>query len=430
MIDPAATHPWLAILGLGEDGLDGLSPAARRLLDQAELVVGGKRHLDLVGDVAGQKLAWPSPLTDAFPAILARRGRPVVVLASGDPFSYGVGSLLARHVPPTDYVTIPAPSAFSMAAARVGWAVQDCALVTLHGRAFEKIVPHLQPGRRILVLSWDGTTPGRLAEHLRAHGMGRSKLIVLEAMGGLRERTLVTTAQDFDRADLDPLNTVAIEVVADASARVLPLAAGIPDHYFDNDGQITKREVRAVTVSKLAPRHGELLWDIGAGTGSIAIEWMLADPTNRAVAIEPRADRLARIARNAATFGVPDLAIVEGFAPAALEGLPTPDAIFLGGGGSDGDLVRLCMERLAPGGRLVINAVTLETQAEVIGHASAFGGELVQISIARAVPIGRFHGFKPAMPIVQWAWQKPGDDSALRLWKTGGESGDELEGEG
>jgi precorrin-6Y C5,15-methyltransferase (decarboxylating) len=256
--------------------------------------------------------------------------------------------------------------------------------------------------------------------------MGRSKLIVLEAMGGQRERTLVATAQEFDRADLDPLNTVAIEVVADASARVLPLAAGIPDHYFDNDGQITKREVRAVTISKLAPRHGELLWDVGAGTGSIAIEWMLADPTNRAVAIEPRADRLARIARNAATFGVPDLAIVEGFAPAALDGLPTPDAIFLGGGGSDGDLVRLCMDRLAPGGRLVINAVTLETQAEVIGHVNAFGGELVQISIARAVPIGRFHGFKPAMPIVQWCWQKPGDKTTSGLWKTGGENVDEI----
>ena len=431
MIDPAATHPWLAILGLGEDGLDGLSPAARRLLDQAELVVGGKRHLDLVGDVAGEKLAWPSPLTDAFPAILARRGRPVAVLASGDPFSYGVGSLLARQVPPTDYVTIPAPSAFSMAAARVGWAVQDCALVTLHGRAFEKIVPHLQPGRRILVLSWDGTTPGRLATHLTENGMGRSKLIVLEAMGGVRERISATTANTFDRADLDPLNTVAIEVVADVGARVLPLAAGIPDHFFDNDGQITKREVRAVTLSKLAPRHGELLWDVGAGTGSISIEWMLADPKNRAIAIEPRADRLARIARNAATFGVPDLAIVEGFAPDALDGLATPNAIFLGGGGSDADLVKLCMERLAPGGRLVINAVTLETQAEVIGHARAFGGDLTQISIARAVPLGRFHGFKPAMPIVQWTWEKPGDGTRHTLWTSGGEAVDEaVEDEG
>jgi precorrin-6Y C5,15-methyltransferase (decarboxylating) len=303
--------------------------------------------------------------------------------------------------------------------------------VTLHGRAFEKIVPHLQPGRRILVLSWDGTTPGRLAEHLRDHGMGRSKLIVLEAMGGERERVLATTAADFDRADLDPLNTVAIEVVADVGARVLPLAAGIPDHFFDNDGQITKREVRAVTLSKLAPRHGELLWDVGAGTGSISIEWMLADPKNRAIAIEPRADRLARIARNAAAFGVPDLAIVEGFAPEALDGLATPNAIFLGGGGSDTELVRLCMERLAPGGRLVINAVTLETQAEVIGHARTFGGDLTQISIARAVPLGRFHGFKPAMPIVQWTWEKPGDGSVETLWTSGGEAVDEaVEDEG
>lgn len=410
MIEQTTTTPWLAIIGLGEDGLDGLSPAARRLLFSAELVVGGKRHLALVGDTPAEKLAWPSPLTDAFPAILARRGRPVAVLASGDPFSYGVGSLLARHVPPNEYVTLPAPSAFSMAAARVGWAVQDCALVTLHGRAFEKIVPHLQPGRRILVLSWDGTTPARLAEHLVANGMGRSRLTVLEAMGGVRERVDTSLAKDFLRSDLDPLNTVAIEVVADAGARILPLAAGIPDSYFENDGQITKREIRATTLSKLAPRHGELLWDIGAGTGSISIEWMLASPGNRAIAIEPRPDRLARVARNAALFGVPDLVTVEGSAPDALEGLPTPNAIFLGGGGVDADLVALCAARLAPGGRLVANAVTIETQADVIARFGAMGGDLVQISVARASPVGRFHGFRPAMPILQWVWEKPAGD--------------------
>ncbi|TBW35229.1 precorrin-6y C5,15-methyltransferase (decarboxylating) subunit CbiE [Siculibacillus lacustris] len=433
MTEPRTPHPWLAILGLGEDGLDGLSPAARRLLDQAELVVGGKRHLSLIGDVAAEKLAWPVPLTDAFPAILARRGRPVAVLASGDPFSYGVGSLIAREVSPAEYVTIPAPSAFSLAASRVGWAVQDCALVTLHGRAFEKIVPHLQPGRRILVLSWDGTTPGRLAAHLVASGMGRSRLIVLEAMGGMRERVHAGTAADFDRVDLDPLNTVAIEVVADAGARVLPRSPGLPDAYFDNDGQITKREIRAVTLAKLAPRHGELLWDVGAGTGSIAVEWMLADPANRAVAIEPRPDRTARIARNAAAFGVPDLVIVEGWAPAALTGLPTPDAIFLGGGGCDAELIDLCRTQLAPGGRLVANAVTLETQAEVFAHHARLGGELVQISIARAAPLGSFRGFRPAMPIVQWCWEKagapsggrPGDDFAKTLDAPVDEVGDE-----
>ncbi len=425
MIDQTATTPWLAIIGLGEDGLDGLSPAARRLLFSAELVVGGKRHLALVGDTPAEKLAWPSPLTDAFPAILARRGRPVAVLASGDPFSYGVGSLLARHVPPNEYVTLPAPSAFSMAAARVGWAVQDCALVTLHGRAFEKIVPHLQPGRRILVLSWDGTTPARLAEHLVANGMGRSKLIVLEAMGGARERVVSSLAKDFVRSDLDPLNTVAIEVVADANARILPLAAGIPDSFFENDGQITKREIRATTLSKLAPRHGELLWDVGAGTGSISIEWMLASPGNRAIAVEPRPDRLARIARNAALFGVPDLVTIEGSAPAALAGLPTPDAIFLGGGGVDADLVALCAARLAPGGRLVANAVTIETQADVIARFGAMGGDLVQISVARASPVGRFHGFRAAMPILQWCWEKPAGDpvenAVENLSTTGGE---------
>jgi precorrin-6Y C5,15-methyltransferase (decarboxylating) len=414
MTDPISERktspsPWLAILGLGEDGLDGLTPAARRLLDQAELVVGGRRHLSLVGEVKAEKLPWPVPLTDAFPAILARRGRPVVVLASGDPFSYGVGSLIAREVAPAEYVTLPAPSAFSLAASRVGWAVQDCALVTLHGRAFEKIVPHLQPGRRILVLSWDGTTPGRLARHLTENGMGRSRLTVCEAMGGLRERIIAATARDFDRDDLDPLNTVAIEVIADAGARVLASSPGLPDSLFENDGQITKREIRAVTLAKLAPRHGELLWDVGAGTGSISVEWMLADPSNRAIAIEPKADRAARIARNAAAFGVPDLAVVEGAAPEALAGLPTPQAIFLGGGGCGAEIVDPCMARLAAGGRLVANAVTLETQAELIELHGRHGGELVQIAVARAAPIGGYRGFRPAMPIVQWLWEKPAD---------------------
>jgi precorrin-6Y C5,15-methyltransferase (decarboxylating) len=412
--DEFQKRPWLAILGLGEDGLDGLSPAARRLLDQAELVVGGRRHLSLIGMVNAEKLPWPVPLTDAFPAILARRGRPVVVLASGDPFSYGVGSLIARAVPPGEYLTLPAPSAFSLAASRVGWAVQDCALVTLHGRAFEKIVPHLQPGRRILVLSWDGTTPGRLAHHLTASGMGRSRLIVLEAMGGARERVIATTAAAFDRADLDPLNTVAIEVIAEPGARILPSSQGLPDSYFENDGQITRREIRAATLAKLAPRHGELLWDVGAGTGSVAIEWMLADPANRAIAIEPRAECTARIARNAAAFGVPDLEIVEGAAPEALDGLPTPQAIFLGGGGCGAEIVGPCMARLDGGGRLVADAVTIETQAELFALHAAHGGDLVQISVARAAPLGGFRGFRPAMPVVQWLWEKPADQPVER----------------
>lgn len=398
---------WLTLIGLGEDGLDGLSPAARRLLSQAELVVGGERHLRLVGDTPGERLAWPSPLTDAMPGIVARRGHPVCVLATGDPFFYGVGATLMRHVTPEEMLCLPAPSAFSLAAARLGWALQDCTLLSLHGRSFERVTPHLQPGARILALSWDETTPARLAGFLAERGMGGSRLTVCEAMGGPRERVRTCEAARFDLAGVDPLNTVAVEIVAGRGARVLPLACGLADEWFEHDGQLTKREIRAMTLSALAPRQGELLWDIGAGSGSVSIEWMLRHPANRAIAIEPRPDRAARAARNAAAIGTPDLQIVEGKAPAALADLPRPDAVFVGGGGTDPAVIDAAWAALPPGGRLVVNAVTLETQADLMARRTRLGGELVSVQIARADPVGPFHGWRAAMPVVQWAVTKP-----------------------
>ncbi|MCP8939827.1 precorrin-6y C5,15-methyltransferase (decarboxylating) subunit CbiE [Alsobacter sp. SYSU M60028] len=402
----SAPQRWLSLVGIGEDGLDGLTPAARRLLSQAELVVGGERHLGLAGSFPGERMAWPSPLTDGIPAILARRGRPVCVLATGDPFFFGVGATLMRHVDPAEMLCLPAPSAFSLAAARLGWALQDCAPVSLHGRSFERIVPLLQPGARILALSWDETTPGRLAALLRERGLGGSRLVVCEALGGPRERILDATADSFD-AEVDPLNTVGLEVVAAPGARVLPLASGIPDSLFEHDGQITKREVRAITLSALAPRQGELLWDVGAGSGSVGIEWMLRHPANRAIAVEPRPDRAARIARNAAALGTPDLRIVQGAAPAALAGLPAPDAVFVGGGGTDPAVIDAAWSALSAGGRLVVNAVTLETQADLIARQARWGGELVSIQLARADAVGGFRGWRPAMPVAQWSVEKP-----------------------
>lgn len=401
------TSRWLAILGIGEDGLDGLPPAARAVLSQAELVVGGERHLELAGPLEAETLAWPSPLTEALPAILARRGRPVCVLATGDPFFYGIGSVLAQHVPPDEMICHPAPSAFSLAAARLGWALQDCDLVSLHGRTFARILPRLQSGARLLVLSWDGSTPQRLAGLLAGRRMGRSRLVICEAMGGPRERMRETTARDFEVAEVDPLNTVALEIVAERDAPVLPLSPGLPDDCFEHDGQISKREVRALTLSALAPRRGELLWDVGAGSGSIGIEWMLAHPQNRAVAIEARPDRAARVARNALALGVPDLRVVEGEAPAALENLPQPDAVFVGGGAAAPGLLDAVWAALRPGGRLVVNAVTIETQAETARRFHLLGGGLTSIGIARAQPVGGYFAFRPALPVVQWAATKP-----------------------
>ena len=399
---------WLSIVGIGEDGIDGLSSMARRLIEGADLVVGGARHLDLAGSlIRRERLAWPSPLHQAFDAIAARSGTPVVVLASGDPFNYGVGKQLAERFPTAGMICLPQPSAFSLAAARMGWPLQDTTQISLHGRALEGIIRHLFPGARILALCWDGTTPAKLAALLKARRMGGSRLTVLEAMGGQQERVRSAIADAFDLQGINELTTVAIEVVADAGAPVMSLAPGLADDLFEHDGQLTKREIRAVTLSALAPRPGELLLDVGLGAGSVAIEWLLRHASLRAIGIETRQDRADRAARNALALGAPDLKIVVGAAPAVFEGLDAPDAVFIGGGISDEDVFEQAWTRLKPGGRLVANVVSLEGEARLAALFQTHGGEMVRLSVSHARPVGTMHGFKPAMPVTQWRVTKP-----------------------
>jgi len=401
---------WLSIVGIGEDGVAGLSPVAQKLIASAELVVGGKRHLGLAnGLIRGRRLAWPSPIDAALPEIEKHRGRPVVVLASGDPFHYGVGDLLLRSIPADETLCLPQSSSFSLAASRLGWSLQDVALVSLHGRALEGIVRYLQPGARILALSWDGDTPAKLARLLVERSMGDSALTVLEAMGGPRERVRRTTAAGFDLGNVAPLNTIALEVAASDGAVVLGLAPGLADSLFEHDGQLTKREVRAVTLSALAPHQGELLWDVGLGAGSIAVEWLLRHPSLKAIGIEAEPERAARAARNAASLGTPDLEIVQKRAPEAFDGLPTPDAIFLGGGLSDPAVFEAAWSALKPGGRLVANAVSLQSEARLIELFQRHGGELVRLDVAKAGKAGTGAVFvwRPAAPIIQWRARKP-----------------------
>lgn len=403
----AANRRWLAILGIGEDGVEGLTAAARALISGAELVVGGARHLALAdGLIRGERMAWPTPLADAIPKICARRGSPVAVLASGDPFCYGVGTKLLRYVPAEETLCLPAPSAFSLACARLGWSLQDAATITFCGRPIEPLAPLLQPGARILALSADATTPSSVAAFLRGRGFAQSVLHVLEALGGPRERVRRTTAGEFD-FEVDALNMLAIEVVAGSDARVIPLASGLPDDAFEHDGQITKREIRAVTLSSLAPRQGELLWDIGCGSGSIAIEWMLRHPANRAIAIDENDSRAARAARNAASLGVPALQVITGTAPAALAGLPQPDAVFVGGGAQEPGLLESAWSALKPGGRIVVNGVTVETEVVLIAARERWGGSLTRLSVERLDRLGSMHGFRPAMTVTQWTAVKP-----------------------
>ncbi|MCZ3376652.1 MULTISPECIES: precorrin-6y C5,15-methyltransferase (decarboxylating) subunit CbiE [unclassified Rhizobium] len=408
MAETPSVQRWLTLIGIGEDGPAGVGDEAKRQIADAPSVFGGVRHIELMRSlITGETHQWLSPFEKSVEAVLARRGEPTVVLASGDPFFYGVGATLSRHIPAAEMTVIPAPSSFSLAASRLGWPLQETTVLSLHGRSIDLIRPHLHSGRKILALTSDGKGPAELAALLRSSGFGPSELTVLEALGGPYEKVSRETAASFSLSGINDLNICGVEVKAEAGARILPLSAGLADELFEHDGQITKREIRAMTLSALAPRYGELLWDIGAGSGSIGIEWMLADPSLRVIAIEASVERAARIRRNAANFGVPGLTVVEGEAPAALTGLPAPDAIFIGGGGSDAGVLEAAIGQLKSGGRLVANAVTTEMEVLLLAEQARRGGSLIRIDIARAAPVGRMTGWRPAMPVTQWSWIKP-----------------------
>lgn len=397
--------PWLAILGLNEDGV--LSPTAQALVGEAALVVGGARHLALADAlITGERLAWSNPLTASFDAIMACRPHPAVVLASGDPFCYGIGGTLASLVPAAERRCIPAPSSLALACARLGWAMQDCATISFCGRPLAPLAPLLQPGARILALSADSGTPGLVATLLLARGFGSSAMHVMEALSGPQERIRSTTAAWFRMADIHPLNLVAIEV-ASSGGQPIPLVTGVPDALFEHDGQITKREIRAMTLSALAPRRGERLWDIGAGSGAISIEWLLRHPANQAVAVERHPERAARAARNAVSLGVPHLHVTGLPAPLAMAGLPRPDAVFIGGGAHEPGVIDGAWAALPSEGRLVANAVTIETEAALLDARARLGGTLSRLSVERLDRIGGMHGYRPAITVTQWHTVKP-----------------------
>lgn len=399
------THAFLSIIGIGEDGVDLLSARARDLIGSASLVVGGRRHLGLAAPlIRGERMVWPSPIEDVLPMLAAFRPKPVVALASGDPFCFGVGPMLARAFP--DFVCLPAISCLSLACAGLGWAQQDAAVISFCGRPIEPLRPMLHDGARILALSADATTPAAVAAFLTAQGFGPSTVTVLEALGGPRERIRRAAAQEFSPRDIDDLNMMAIEVVASETSRAVPRASGLTDAWFDNDGQLTKKEVRAVTLAALSPVPGEMLWDIGLGSGSVAIEWLLQDPSMQALGVERDPARAVRAKTNAVCLGVPRLRVIEGAAPACLAGLPLPDAIFIGGGATEPGMIEAALSALRPRGRLVVNAVTMETQAVLFDAVTKWGGSLTRLGIERLDTVGQLHGFRPAMAVVQWALTK------------------------
>ncbi|WP_328492036.1 precorrin-6y C5,15-methyltransferase (decarboxylating) subunit CbiE [Streptomyces sp. NBC_00414] len=400
--------PAVTVVGIGADGWEGLPGPSRAALLEAEVLIGGARQLDLLPpECAGERITWPSPLRPAVPGLLAAHaGRRIAVLASGDPMFYGIGRALTEHLG-GELRVLPHPSSVSHAAARLGWPLEDVEAVTLVGRPTARLAAALHDGRRLLVLSADATTPAEVAALLRDRGFGPSRMRVLEQLGGAKERTTgEATADDWAHPPGDPLNIVAVECRRAPDALRLGAVPGLPDEAYEHDGQLTKRHIRAATLGALAPAPGELLWDIGGGSGSIAVEWMRTHPSCRAVTVERVPVRAERIVRNADRLGVPGLRVVTGAAPAVLAELPPPDAVFIGGGLTAPGLLDACWEALPVGGRLVANTVTLESEALLADAYRRHGGELVRLAVAHAVPVGGFTGWRQAMPVTQWAVQK------------------------
>jgi len=430
---------WLSIIGVGETGVAALPPAMRALVLAAETVLGPARLLATtvsparheqggssldpravqeakptqpVGGPAASAAAdlvpWAASLPAMLEQVLARRGTPTVILATGDPMWFGIGATLARHLPSEEFTIYPAPGAFQLAAARLRWPLQHAATLSLHGRAVETLHPHVLPGNRVLALTSDRSTLTDAAKLLIGRGYGESRLVILEHLGGADERLSDTTAAAFDPAGIGDFHVLAIDCVADAEAALLPPVPGLPDGAFVSDGQLSKREVRAATLARLAPYPGALLWDVGAGCGSVAIEWLRAARDARALAFERNAARRDTIATNARALGTPGLEIIAGDAPGSLAGHASPDAVFMGGDVANVALFEACWRALRPGGRLVANAVTLDGEAALYARQERLGGELVRLEIAVLDHIGGAERvLRPRLPVTQWLAVKP-----------------------
>lgn len=407
---PGAEDPkWLSIVGIGEDGWEGLSHQAKQAVLSAEIVYGGSRHLAFVPETNAIRLCWPSPMRPAIRQILTehRRQRKVAVLASGDPMLFGVGASLTRHVDPAEFQIFPHLSALSLACARLGWPIAEVSLISLVNRPLEQIYRYLSPGERLILYSENGATPAKVARLLHECGYGPSTMSVLENLGGAEEHRRDFRAASWESTPCSDLNVIAVLCMPDGGAAMLSTVPGLPDESFETDGQLTKREVRAVTLARLSPLPRQILWDIGAGAGSIGIEWMRSHVSCSAIAFEDKPERAARIRENAMRLGVPGLQVIEGSAPSTFGDLTSPDAIFIGGGLRDKAMFDACWAKLPSGGRLVANAITVASEALLASLQDTYGGELVRISIERAAPVGTVLGWRPLMPVTQWAVVKP-----------------------
>jgi precorrin-6Y C5,15-methyltransferase (decarboxylating) len=400
--DEAADGPVVTVVGIGEDGWDGLGGGARAALAGAAVIVGSPRQLALLPELGVRTEPLPSPLLERLDELI-REHPGLCLLASGDPMLHGIGATLARRVGPERLVVWPAASSVALACARLGWAEQETEVVSLVAQAADAALAAMRPGGRVVLLCRDGATPAAVARRLAARGWADSELTVLERLGGPAERvTGPVRAADLTAERFADLCVLAVRPRADVPGTAGGRLPGLPDAAFETDGQITRRELRVLAVTALRPGPGELLWDIGAGSGSIGVEWLRAEPLARAVAVEARADRAERAGRNAAALGVPALRVVCARAPAALADLPGPDAVFVGGGLTADGLLEACWRRLPAGGRLVAHAVTVESEAVLHRWHRAEGGQLIRSALSYLEPLGGFTTWRPALPVVQW----------------------------
>lgn len=394
------TSPWLTLIGIGEDGV--LAPGGQDALMRAEIVYGGSRHLDLASVGSAEKRTWPSPFASVFEDLSQLQGKRIAVLATGDPMWFGIGSSLVRRFGADQLRVFPSLSAYQLAASRLGWPVQDCECLSVHGRPVDLLRSALYPGARLLVLTSGADTPREVADLLADEGYGQTRMTVLEHLGGEKERKVASTAEDWS-CEVAAFHTLALDVVAEPGTHIRPRTPGLSDEAFHHDGKMTKQDVRAVTLAELKPHPGAVLWDIGAGCGSVAIEWLRAANRTQAFGLEPLAERRQMAMDNAVALGVPHLKLIDATAPEGLQGLPEPDAVFIGGGLTVPGILDAVLKALPHGGRLVANAVTLESEAVLLAAYQTLGGNLKKISIHRASAVGGLTGWRPLMPVTQWS---------------------------
>lgn len=404
--DDLTVPVWLSVVGIGDDGLASLGSKAKAIIEAGDIVIGGKRHLEMIVGHSGECLTWKQPLERSLDEIEAMRGKNVVVLASGDPMCHGIGATLARRFSTDEMQVLPSASAFSLACARLGWPLQAVRTINLHSRPPSVFRRYIHPGARLVAITKNSETPHIVASMLVEMGFGPSPIHVFEHLGGAKERRIDATAGCWMAKDIAPLNTIAVACQAGNGAKVFSTLAGLPDDTFSSDGMLTRCEIRALTLARLMPIPGRRLWDVGAGSGAVAIEWLRSIENGHAIAIEQHAERALRASNNAEWLGVPELDVIEAKAPECFDRLEAPDAIFIGGGITRPDMLTKAWACLSPGGRLVANVVTLEGERKLLEWQAEYGGDLTRIAVSRADKVGPYQGWRPAMPVTQYAGVK------------------------